>query len=168
MAVIKEFFCIEHGDFEGSHPICPADGCASEAVEQVFRTPPKISKGKFKRFDASTRRSADLMKISDFNAKREGDVAFKGRGTDAPEGMGILWGDQASALGHSFAEMTALANKPLAVGKQDRYARQNNALAGVMTESESFQKASARQAPLAAEVHSAEEKERGRAKALVT
>lgn len=113
MAVLKEFKCALHGDFEGTHPICPAMGCISENVERVFRTPVSISQGKYKRFDAGLRQTAERMGIGDFRTGHEGDVSFAGR---APIGQEVLWGDDAKqVMGKSFAEQMQAAQAPLHV-----------------------------------------------------
>lgn len=113
MAVLKEFKCAQHGDFEGTHPICPALGCISENVERVFRTPVGISQGKYKRFDAGLRRTAEGMGISDFRTGKEGDTAFAGR---APIGQEVLWGgDVQKVMGRSFADQMQAAQAPLHV-----------------------------------------------------
>lgn len=139
MAVIKEFCCVEHGDFEGSHPICPGMGCCSDEVTRVFRTAPSISKGKFKRFDASTRRSADMMGISNFRSTREGEVSFAGRASQESKdlGMEVLWGnDVEKKMGKSFAGLTSLAQQPLNVKTKsgDKVLTRNNAMAEMATE----------------------------------
>ena len=119
MAVLKEFSCIEHGPFEGSHPICPASGCDSSAVSQEFRTAPTIGSGFVKRFDAGIRKSSDMMGGKNFRTARAGEAAYGG---DAAKetGLGVLWGDESrKVLGRSFAELTQVAAKPLEVRKRD-------------------------------------------------
>jgi len=49
VAVIKEWFCPGHGDFEGPEPICPK-GC-TVGVERHFRTAPGLAFGVAKRTD---------------------------------------------------------------------------------------------------------------------
>jgi hypothetical protein len=117
MAVIKEFECLLHGTFEGSHAICPEFGCESKAVTQVFLTPVGIGTNFRKRFDAGMRKSADMYQISDWKSSKEGDTSFAGR---APLGQELLWGDSCKkVMGRSFAELTGLAQKPLIVDKRD-------------------------------------------------
>jgi hypothetical protein len=117
MAVIKEFECIFHGNFEGSHPICPENGCLSEAVTQVFLTPVTIGSQFRKRFDAGMRKSAEMYQIDDWKSAKAGDTSFAGR---APVGQELLWGDGCKkVMGRSFAELTGLAAKPLVVEKRD-------------------------------------------------
>jgi len=165
VAIIKEFVCISHGPFEGSHPICPAMGCDSGEVTREIRSAPAISKGKFKRFDASTRRSADLMGINDFRTGREGDVSFKGRGTEAPLGMDLLWGNEVEKkMGKSFSHLTGMAQQPLHVPMKDgvKTITRNNAIAD-MAESAGITR---RALPRVAEVAVADKNERAKAQAL--
>ena len=70
MAVIKEFKCAKHGDFEGTHPICPHLGCASENVVRDFRTPVGVSQGRYARFDRGLRNTSERMGIGDFRTAR--------------------------------------------------------------------------------------------------
>lgn len=49
MAVIKEFWCPAHGDFDSPTPTCP-QGC-SVGVERHFRTPPGLAFGVARRTD---------------------------------------------------------------------------------------------------------------------
>jgi hypothetical protein len=117
VSVIKEFECILHGPFEGSHPICPENGCESASVTQVFLTPVTIGSSFRKRFDAGMRKSADMYQIDDWKSAKAGDTSFAGR---APVGQELLWGDGCKkVMGRSFAELTGLAQKPLVVDKRD-------------------------------------------------
>lgn len=135
MAVLREFKCAQHGDFEGTHPICPAMGCISEHVERVFRTPVSISKGRYKRFDAGLRRTSERMDISNFHTAREGETAFSGR---APIGQELLWGsDVQRVMGRSFPEQMAAAAAPLTVPTakpDDPYLTVNNGMRATATE----------------------------------
>jgi hypothetical protein len=165
MAIIKEWCCIEHGPFEGSHPICPSNGCDSSEVTREIRTAPSVSRGKFKRFEASTRRTADLMGINDFRTGRPGDVSFKGRGTEAPLGMELLWGgDVEKKMGRSFATMAGAAQQPLHVPTKEgvRTLTRNNAIAD-MAESAGI---TSRAVPRAHEVAVADKQEMAKARAL--
>jgi hypothetical protein len=123
MAPIKEWRCAQHGDFDGSHPICPSMGCASEHVERVFRTPVGISKGNYKRFDAGLRRTADVMGIRNFRTAHEGEAGYAGRAAeaDAPIGQKLLWGPQEvqKVMGVSLANQLQAAQQPLSVPNRD-------------------------------------------------
>jgi hypothetical protein len=115
---MKEWNCLEHGEFVGTHPICPGNRCRSKFVTQEFRTPVGIGTDFRKRFDAGMRKSADMYQIDDFKSAKAGDTSFAGRA--APGSPQVLWGDESKkALGHSFAELTAIAAKPLSVKKRD-------------------------------------------------
>ena len=146
MAVIKEFRCALHGAFDGTHPICPEMGCLSENVEREFRTPVSIGSSGTQRFDRGMRRTAEMMNISDWKrADRAGDSSFAGRGTDAPLGTQVLWGNEVAKHpemgGRSFASLTQAAATPLtAVAERlgdkavrDPYITRNNGMRATAT-----------------------------------
>jgi len=115
---VKEWECAEHGCFERSHPICPAMGCESENVKQVFLTPPMIASGKLKRFDAGIRKSADMMGINNFRSARPGEAAYGGDEAKK-RGLEMLWGDDVKRiLGVDMGTLSAAAQQPLTVGNQ--------------------------------------------------
>jgi hypothetical protein len=142
MSVIKEWKCPIHGTFEGSHPICPGYGCISEGVERVFLTPVGISQGKYSRFEAGLRETANRMNIRDWkSAQREGDSGYRGRAAEAQNDAAalkagqpvMLWGQKAiqETMGVSMAAQMAAAAAPLNVkSKQpnDPYLRVNNGM----------------------------------------
>jgi hypothetical protein len=168
MAVMKEWCCIEHGEFEGTHPICPGNGCDSRFVTQEFRTPVGITSDYRKRFDAGIRKSADMYKIDDFRSAKAGESSFEGR---APAGAPqVLWGDESKkVLGKSFAELTQVAQKPfIARARDGRELRidRNNAMREVATDAH----ITARRVPQAHEVTAArsEKGAKERATALAT
>ena len=47
MAIVKEFICLAHGDFDSTKAVCP-HGCKGEIVQRVFRTAPSIQSRGFK------------------------------------------------------------------------------------------------------------------------
>jgi hypothetical protein len=119
MAVMKEFVCLIHGEFEGTLPICPANRCDSQAVTQEFRTPVGIRSGFMKRHDAGIRRSAEMYQINDFKTAKAGETSFAGR-ADPSLGQRVLWGDESTkVLGHDFAALQTIAAKPLNVPTRD-------------------------------------------------
>jgi hypothetical protein len=91
MAIIKEWRCLYHGDFESSHPICPADDCDSEYVDRVFLTAPGIRSKFMTEFDRGIRKSAEGLNLSNFRSAREGESAHGGN-----LGAGVLWGSDAT------------------------------------------------------------------------
>jgi hypothetical protein len=119
MAVMREWSCLEHGEFEGSHAICPAFGCDSRAVKQEFRTPVGIRSGLTKRTDAGIRKSVDMYRLGNVRSARDGEASYGGdKGKEL--GMEVLWGnDVQRKMGRSFAEMTGVAQQPLIVPKRD-------------------------------------------------
>lgn len=117
--MIKEWACLEHGAFEGSHAICPAYGCDSRAVTQEFRTPVGIRHATTSRTDAGIRKSVDMYRLGNVRSAREGEASYGGdRGKEL--GMEVLWGgDVQKKMGRSFAELTGIAQQPLVVPKRD-------------------------------------------------
>lgn len=139
--VIKEFRCAVHGDFEASHPICPAYGCRSESVERVFLTAPVIGTGVVRRTEAGMAETAARLGITNWkSAQRPGDVSFHGRGAqavysggDAPLGTEVLWGDASvqKVMGKPLAQMAGETQRQLDVGGKaagDAYTRVNNGM----------------------------------------
>jgi hypothetical protein len=166
--ILKEWCCIEHGEFEGSHGICPASGCNSKFVKQEFRTPVGIRTDYMKRFDAGIKKSADMYKIDNFKSAKAGETSFAGR---APAGAPqVLWGNESQkVLGKSFAELTQVAAKPFAVKKRDGseiVLTRNNAMREAATEAN----ITSRRLPQAHEVTAArsEKGAKERATALAT
>lgn len=133
LGVIKEWCCALHGEFEASHAICPADGCASTAVVREFRTAVTVGRDSTRRFDAGIRRSANMYHQSDWKSARAGEMS------KVTTGGGVLWGDESrKVLGRSFGELTAIAQKPLVVPKRDGSGNltltRNNAMREAATE----------------------------------
>ena len=167
MAVIKEWACLEHGEFDSTHPICPASGCDSRAVKQEFRTAPTIRSGMMKRFDQGIRRSSDLMGGKNFRSAKSGEAAYGGD-AGKENGMQVLWGDDSrKVLGQSFVQLTKRAAQPLVVPKRDGSGdlvlSRNNA----MREAANEMGITKRRLPQAAEVMTDKDSP-GRAKAVVT
>jgi len=127
MSVMKEWECAEHGCFEGTHPICPEIGCESNSVKRVFLTAPMVSDGMLKRFDASTKKSVDMMKLGNLRTARAGEAAY------GNSGNGMLWGDDVKkVMGVDMAALTAAAAMPLKVTHKD--GRQESISKSVMRE----------------------------------
>ena len=168
MGVIKEWNCIEHGDFVASHPICPENGCTSRHVTRVFLTAPMIGKDSTRRFDAGIRKSSEMMRISNFRSARGGEAAYGGDvGKD--KGLQVLWGDQCrKVMGRSFSELTQIAHNPLVVQKRDGSGElrleRNNAMREAATE----MGITKRNLPPAGEVRIAEKPDQAPAKKLVS
>lgn len=127
MAVIKEYRCAEHGEFEGSHPICPAERCDSSLVMQEFRTPPKIGTGMVRRHEKGIRRTAEIYGLSDLRTAREGEISKPAYQSEY--GTELCWGQQVQEkMGQSFSMLANQAAKPS--GDQ----RLNNGMATAATE----------------------------------
>lgn len=90
MAVWHDWFCAEHGDFEGSHPICPNYGCESKEVIRVYKKAPGFKSDMTKRTDAGLRGIADSYHLSDLKSGKEGDVT-----KPRLQGEQVLWGKEA-------------------------------------------------------------------------
>jgi hypothetical protein len=136
--VIKEWNCLLHGEFDGTHPICPSHGCRSLAVVREFRTAPTVRSNGMKKFDAGIRRTADMMKLGNLRTARAGEAAYGGDAAKQ-KGLEILWGqDVQKTMGHSFAELASIAQRPLTVPRRDGSApiveTRNNGMRGAATE----------------------------------
>lgn len=99
MAVIKEYQCAAHGEFESTQMLCP-HGCGTDMVERVFRTAPSIQGASFKRINQTfsevarenrmsdlDQRGGDGMLRADWRARRRVDqavamMAYNGRRVD--------------------------------------------------------------------------------------
>ncbi len=115
MSVIKEFRCDKHGDFEGSHPICPEFGCRSEKVERVFLTPVGIKSEFVTRHEQGIKKLAAAYGQTDFKTARAGEASIK-----HPVGSQLLWGtDVKKTLGMDMAQLTAQTAQPFTVTKKD-------------------------------------------------
>jgi len=135
MAVIKEFRCFDHGEFEASHAICPHPGCDSRAVFREFRTAPTIGSRMVRQHHEGLKRSSDMYKISNFRTARAGEAAHGGH---SQGDMRVLWGDESrKVLGRSFAELTQAAQRPFHMrshaGNELTLTR-NNGMADMATE----------------------------------
>lgn len=135
MAVIKEFRCFDHGEFEASHPICPHRGCDSKAVLREFRTAPTIGSRMVRQHHAGLKRSSEMYKIGNFRSARAGEAAHGGQ---SQGDMRVLWGDESrKVLGRSFAELTQVAQQPFRMrshaGNELTLTR-NNGMADMATE----------------------------------
>lgn len=73
MAIVKEFSCPGHGDFESTEARCP-HGCTVVA-EREFRTAPAYHNGNAKRTDALVRSQVEAMGLSNIRSSREGETA---------------------------------------------------------------------------------------------
>ena len=91
MAIIKEWLCVEHGPFEGSHPICPGNGCESDMVTRAFYTAPGIRSDFMKNLDAGIKKSADGLNLTDLRSAKAYEAAHGGSNPN-----GVLWGNDAT------------------------------------------------------------------------
>jgi hypothetical protein len=169
MAIVKEWNCLEHGEFESSHPICPNFGCDSQFVKREIRTAPGIRSATMKRFDAGIRKSADMMNLSDLRTAREGEAAYGG---DAGKKLGaeVLWGDTAvrrAMNGRGFSDLVQTAQQPVTVtnrstGEPMTYSRNNG-----MAEAAEAAGITRRVLPRAGEVSAAKDTPKPKAQAMI-
>lgn len=73
MAVLKEYACPGHGDFEAFEPRCP-HGCTIVA-EREFRTAPAYHNGSTRRTDSLVRSQVESFGLSNIRSSREGETA---------------------------------------------------------------------------------------------
>ena len=97
--MLNDYECPRHGEFEASHPICPAWGCDSEGVKKVFKKAPAVKSDLTKRTDAGLRKSAEMYNQSDWKTARPGESA-KANNRAAE----LMWGEEAvNRLGPAVA-----------------------------------------------------------------
>lgn len=73
MAIVKEWTCPGHGDFESAEPRCPK-GC-SVVAEREFRTAPAYHNGTTKRTDDLVRGQVEAFGLSNIRSARQGETA---------------------------------------------------------------------------------------------
>lgn len=104
MATIKEWRCALHGEFEGSHPICPHQPCDSAQVEREIRTAPKIATEMVRRHHRGMDRTAEIYALTDFRTAREGEVSKPPY--ESEFGTSLMWSDECQEkLGMSMPMM---------------------------------------------------------------
>jgi hypothetical protein len=83
MAIIKEWRCAAHGEFEAPEGICPR-GCPKRFVVQEIRTPPAYHDGVTRNTDQTLRALADEHGLSDMS-NRNGSVMNSQRARQGPD-----------------------------------------------------------------------------------
>lgn len=73
MAILKEYSCPGHGDFESFEARCPR-GCTI-VVEREFRTAPAYHNGSTRRTDSLVRSQVESFGLSNIRSSREGETA---------------------------------------------------------------------------------------------
>lgn len=73
MAIVREYSCPGHGDFESTEARCP-HGCTI-VVAREFRTAPAYHNGKTQRTDRMVRDQLDAMGVSNIRSAREGEAS---------------------------------------------------------------------------------------------
>lgn len=116
--ILHDWHCRDHGNFEGSHPICPEMGCESEHVVKVYLKAPGIRSDFMKRHDAGIRKSADSMHLGNFRSARAGEAAYGG--DIGKPGERVLWGSDVNKVsGKPFAALTQQAEATSKFRKKD-------------------------------------------------
>jgi hypothetical protein len=75
MAILKEYVCAAHGEFEAFEPVCP-NGCAGRFVRREIRTAPAIRSVRTGNADAISRQLADDFGLTDLSNK-DGDSVMQ-------------------------------------------------------------------------------------------
>ena len=89
MAIIKEFKCREHGNFESGIAICPRCG---KIAQRVFITPVGLSFGKARRIDAVIEGEFERRGISNYT--NAGGTPKVNYGSGTYNGVTAGWGKQ--------------------------------------------------------------------------
>lgn len=71
MAILKEFVCAAHGDFDAFEAKCP-HGCSGRFVRREIRTAPAIRHGGTRNIDNLTQQLADDFRLTDLS-NRDGE-----------------------------------------------------------------------------------------------
>lgn len=113
--IIKEFRCKKHGNFESSHPICPALGCRSQNVERIFLTAPGVKSEFVTRHEQGVKKLAAAYGQHDFRTARAGESSKK-----HDLGQRLLWGNEVEkSLGMNMDSLTARTAQPFTVQRND-------------------------------------------------
>lgn len=73
MAIVREYTCPGHGDFESTEARCP-HGCTVVA-EREFRTAPAYHNGKTQRTDRMVREQVESLGLSNIRSARTGETS---------------------------------------------------------------------------------------------
>jgi hypothetical protein len=71
VAILKEYVCAGHGEFEAFEPVCP-QGCSGRFVRREIRTAPAIRHNGTRNADNISRQLADDFNLTDLSSK-DGD-----------------------------------------------------------------------------------------------
>lgn len=123
MAVLKEYRCAAHGEFEATKPKCP-HGCSPRFVSQEIRTAPAMKGNSTRNMDAIQQDLATSYRMSDIRNSANGDsvmTTLRKNPQTAPS-----WGDVQHAKPGFSRRGDAQVFTPSSMGLQG-----DNALAGV-------------------------------------
>ena len=74
MAVIKEWVCMAHGDFDGPDAVCPSGCMGTGMIQRAFRTAPAIQSAGYRSVNASMASLAAEHGLSDMATVRPGEA----------------------------------------------------------------------------------------------
>lgn len=72
MAVLKDYCCPKHGEFEGWEPQCPMKNCEAD-VYVLFKKAPGLKSDRTKNTDKTVNQLAMDFQMTDIKSTREGD-----------------------------------------------------------------------------------------------
>lgn len=72
MAILREYVCAAHGEFESTEPECP-HGCSPRFVRQEIRTAPSFKSGGTGRVDSELKNLSKDYGLGDIPSVREGE-----------------------------------------------------------------------------------------------
>lgn len=90
MAIIKEWACAAHGEFEGAEGICPW-GCSSRFVRQEIRTAPAYHDGRTKRVDRELEALARDYGMTDIRSDKDSGSVMQQMQKTKPEELQPFW-----------------------------------------------------------------------------
>ena len=109
MAILKEFNCRAHGNFEAYSPVCPY-GCSERFVDRVILTAPAYHTGRTARTDRNLRGLAEQAGLTDMkNDPKSGESVMSSikRGAHNVQWAGVPEG-QVSAANYGVQPDAAL------------------------------------------------------------
>ena len=119
MAIVKEWICLAHGEFDSADPVCP-HGCRGDAmIERAFRTAPAIQSQGYRNINRTFDTLAAEAGVTNMNnSSGEGmcraDYATRKRLFDQSQSLGV--GMKSGAVLDQMFKPTSEAAKAFAQG----------------------------------------------------
>ena len=131
MAILKEFRCPTHGDFESKFAVCP-NGCLE--VERVFLTAPSTVSQRSRNIDTTLKGIAKDHKLSDISNKN-GTLAasvdqFQSQTPKVLKAMGMGGMDVNSAIQQRMAQIGSGFGGNFVPGQNGSFWRDNSTVQG--------------------------------------